>query len=137
MHIFWKQKQKRSLFHQLPFHSATFASHSLSSAVFPSTLHLLLLLPALFTSAHTATTSMTASTPLFDMVNLSNTKNAISVQLLKFPCTDAPLLDKVQAFAYFKEVIHQHSTQLNSTAQAYTNNIPVSSSSDLQRSKLQ
>jgi hypothetical protein len=53
--------------------------------------------------------------PLFDMINLGNTKNATSMQLIKFPCTNAPLLDKVQAFIYFKEAIYQHRTQLNST----------------------
>jgi hypothetical protein len=73
---------------------------------------------------------MSVPKPSFDTVTLGSDKNALIVQLLKFPRTDAPLLEKVQAFAYFEEVICQHRAQLSSVTvqQAYANNIPVSSS---------
>jgi hypothetical protein len=73
---------------------------------------------------------MSISKPSFDTVRLGSDPHAISVQLLKFPRTDAPLLDKVQAFAYFEEVICQHRTQLSSATiqQAYATHIPISSS---------
>jgi hypothetical protein len=74
--------------------------------------------------------NMSSSKPSFFPVTLGHGSNCISVQLLKFPPTDAPLLDKVQAFAYFEEVIQQFRSQLSSATlqQAYATTIPVSSS---------
>jgi hypothetical protein len=73
---------------------------------------------------------MSFSAPAFDSVRLGTDKNDFAVQLLKFPRSEAPLLEKVQAFAYFEEIIHQHHPQLTSLTvqQAHANNIPVSSS---------
>jgi hypothetical protein len=67
---------------------------------------------------------------MFATISLGSSKHSFSVQILKFPRSDAPLLDKVQAFAYFDEVLRQHERQLTSLAiqQAYANNMPVSSS---------
>ena len=50
------------------------------------------------------------------------------VQLLPFPRTDGQLLEKVQAFVYFKEIVHQHRSWLSSSTiqQAYTSNTPLS-----------
>jgi hypothetical protein len=75
-------------------------------------------------------TNMSLSKPISDYVRLGNDRNAFTVQLLKFPRSDAPLLEKVQAFAYFEEVIRQHRPQLTSLTvqQAYANNTPASSS---------
>jgi hypothetical protein len=68
--------------------------------------------------------------PAFDSVRLGNDRTGFTVQLLPFPRCDAPLLEKVQAFAYFEEVIRQHRSQLTASVvqQAYADNIPVSSS---------
>jgi hypothetical protein len=73
---------------------------------------------------------MSLSKPVFATISLGSSKHSFSVQILKFLCSDAPLLDKVQDFAYFDEVLCQHEHQLTSLAiqQAYDNNIPVSSS---------
>jgi hypothetical protein len=73
---------------------------------------------------------MFLSKPVFATISLGSSKHSFSVQILKFPRSDAPLLDKVQAFAYFNEVFRQHERQLTSLAiqQAYANNIPVCSS---------
>jgi hypothetical protein len=73
---------------------------------------------------------MSSSKPTFIPATFGNGSNSVSVQLLKFPPTDAPLLDKVQAFAYFDEVIQQFRSQLSSATfqQAYATTIPVSSS---------
>jgi hypothetical protein len=73
---------------------------------------------------------MSLPTPAFDSVRLGTDRHAFTVQLLRFPRSDAPLLEKVQAFAYFEEVIRQHRPQLTSLTvqQAYADNIPVSSS---------
>jgi hypothetical protein len=70
------------------------------------------------------------SAPAFDSVCLGADRHAFTVQLLKFPRSDAPLLEKVQAFAFFEEVIRQHRPQLTSLTvqQAYADNTPVSSS---------
>jgi hypothetical protein len=74
--------------------------------------------------------AMSTIKPAFDTVRLGSEPNAITVQLLKFPRTDGQLLDKVQAFGYFEEVIRQHRTQLSSATvqQAYATHIPISSS---------
>ena len=66
----------------------------------------------------------------FDSVRIGTERNGFTVQLLPFPRSDSALLEKVQAFAYFEEVIRQHRSQLTalSVQQAYANNIPVSSS---------
>ena len=73
---------------------------------------------------------MTLLNQAFRTVRLGNERTGIQVQLLAFPGTDSPLLDKVQAFAYFEEIIRQHRLQLTTHAvqQAYADNIPVSSS---------
>jgi hypothetical protein len=73
---------------------------------------------------------MSSSKPTFIPATFGHGSNSVSVQLLKFPPTDAPLLDKVQAFAYFDEVIQQFRSQLSSATlqQAYATTIPVSSS---------
>ena len=73
---------------------------------------------------------MALSKPTFDSVRLGNDRNAFTVQLLPFPRSDGPLLEKVQAFAFFEEILEQHRSQLSSAAiqQAYATNIPVSSS---------
>jgi hypothetical protein len=73
---------------------------------------------------------MSLSAPAFDSVRLGTDRHAFTVQLLKFPRSDAPLLEKVQAFGCFEEVIRQHRPQLTSLTvqQAYADNIPVSSS---------
>ena len=73
---------------------------------------------------------MTLLNPAFRTVRLGNERTGIQVQLLAFPGTDSPLLDKVQAFAYFEEIIREHRPQLTTHAvkQAYADNIPVSSS---------
>ena len=88
------------------------------------------LLTSIFVALYSTSSIMSSTKPSFDTMTLGNNKDAISIQLLKCPHSDAPLLDKVQAFAYFKEVIRQHQTQLSSSTiqQAYANNIPVSSS---------
>jgi hypothetical protein len=67
---------------------------------------------------------------MFIPATFGHGSNSVSVQLLKFPPTDAPLLDKVQAFAYFDEVIQQFRSQLSSATlqQAYATTVPVSSS---------
>jgi hypothetical protein len=74
--------------------------------------------------------SLSTGKPLFATISLGSSKHSFSIQILKFPRSNAPLLDKVQAFAYFDEVLRQHERQLTSLAipQAYTNNIIVSSS---------
>jgi hypothetical protein len=73
---------------------------------------------------------MSLGTPATFNARIGSDRDAFTVQLLKFPRSDAPLLDKVQAFAYFEEVLHQHRSQLTSLTiqQAYATNIPVSSS---------
>jgi hypothetical protein len=73
---------------------------------------------------------MSLSKPAFDSVRLGNDRHGFTVQLLPFPRSDAPLLEKVQAFAYFEEIIRQHRPQLTASTvqQAYADNIPVSSS---------
>jgi hypothetical protein len=72
---------------------------------------------------------MSSSKPSFLPVTLGQSSNSVTVQLLNFPPTDAPLLEKVQAFAYFKEVIQQCCSQLSSATlqQAYATTIPVKS----------
>jgi hypothetical protein len=72
----------------------------------------------------------TVTTPAFDRARLGTDRNGITVQLLAFPQSDAPLLDKVQAFAYFEEIIRQHRPQLTALTvqQAHADNVPVSSS---------
>jgi hypothetical protein len=73
---------------------------------------------------------MSSSKPTFIPATFGHGSNSVSVQLLKFPPTDAPLLDKVQAFAYFNKVIQLFCSQLSSATlqQAYATTIPVSSS---------
>jgi hypothetical protein len=73
---------------------------------------------------------MSFSAPAFDSVRLGTNEHGFTAQLLKFPRSDAPLLEKVQAFAYFEEVLRRHRSQLTSLTvqQACANNIPVSSS---------
>jgi hypothetical protein len=73
---------------------------------------------------------MSSSKPTFIPATFGHGSNSVSVQLLKFPPTDAPLLDKVQAFAYFDKVIQQFCSQLSSATlqQAYATTIPLSSS---------
>jgi len=73
---------------------------------------------------------MTLLNPAFRSVRIGNERTGIQVQLLAFPGTDSPLLDKVQAFAYLEEILRQHRPQLTSHAiqQAYADNVPVSSS---------
>jgi hypothetical protein len=73
---------------------------------------------------------MTTPKPAFDSVRLGNDSTGLTVQLLPFPRSDAPLLEKVQSFAYFEDVIRQHRSQLTAATiqQAYADNIPVSSS---------
>jgi hypothetical protein len=63
-------------------------------------------------------------------VRLGTDRCAFAVQLLKFPRSDAPLLEKVQAFACFEEAIRQHRSQLTTLTvqQACADNIIVSSS---------
>jgi hypothetical protein len=51
---------------------------------------------------------------MFIPATFGHGSNSVSVQLLKFPPTDAPLLEKVQAFAYFDEVIQQFRSQFSS-----------------------
>jgi hypothetical protein len=70
------------------------------------------------------------SAPAFDSVRLGADRHAFTVQLLKFPQSDAPLLEKVQAFACFEEVIRQHGLQLTSLTvqQGCADDTPVSSS---------
>ena len=72
---------------------------------------------------------MPLSEPAFDSVCIGSDRNGFTGQLLPFPRCDGPLLDKVQAFAYFEEIVHQHCSQLSSSAiqQAYESNVPVSS----------
>jgi hypothetical protein len=74
--------------------------------------------------------TMSLSKPSYEAATIGSEKDALQVQILRFPRTDASLLEKVQAFAYFEEVIRQHRSQLSSVAvqQAYANNVPVSSS---------
>jgi hypothetical protein len=74
--------------------------------------------------------AMSLSKPAFDSVRLGNDRHGFTVQLLPFPRSDAPLLEKVQAFACFEEIVRQHRSQLNASTvqQAYADNIPVSSS---------
>jgi hypothetical protein len=48
---------------------------------------------------------MSSSKPSFLPVTLDHGSNSVTIQLLKFLPTNAPLLDKVQAFVYFEEVI--------------------------------
>jgi hypothetical protein len=81
-------------------------------------------------STNSATMSNSISKPLFDTVTFGSGSYALCVQLLKFPRTGAPLLEEVQAFAYFEDVIHQHRTQFSSATlqQSYAANAPVSSS---------
>jgi hypothetical protein len=73
---------------------------------------------------------MSSSKPTFIPATFGHGSNDVIVQLLNFPPTDAPLLNKVQAFAYFNEVIQQFCSQLLSATlqQAYATTIPVSSS---------
>jgi hypothetical protein len=73
---------------------------------------------------------MSLGTPTTFNARIGSDRDAFAVQLLKFPPSDAPLLEKVQAFACFEEVLHQHRSQLTSLTiqQAYATNIPVSSS---------
>jgi hypothetical protein len=70
---------------------------------------------------------MSSSKPSLIALTLGHGSNSFSVQLLKFPATDAPLLEKVQAFAYFEEVIQQFHSQLSSATlqQAYA--MPIQS----------
>jgi hypothetical protein len=72
---------------------------------------------------------MSFTSPSFTKVSLGTERNAISIQLLEFPKFDIPLLDKVQAFVYFEEIIQQYCPQLSSVSVqlTYANNIPVSS----------
>jgi hypothetical protein len=67
---------------------------------------------------------------LFETISLGSDKAAIVVSILKFPSPDGPILDKVQAFAYFTDVIEQYRAQLSSAAiqQAYGHHVPVSCS---------
>jgi hypothetical protein len=67
---------------------------------------------------------------MFIPTTFGHGSNSVSIQLLKFSPTDAPLLDKVQAFAYFDEVIQKFHFQLSSATlqQAYATTVPVSSS---------
>ena len=73
---------------------------------------------------------MSLSKPLFDRVRLGTDRHSFHVQLLPFPRSDGQLLEKVQAFAFFEEIIRQHRSQLTAATvqQAYAANIPVSSS---------
>jgi hypothetical protein len=73
---------------------------------------------------------MSVSTLALVTARFGTSRNPFDVQLLKFPRSDAPLLDKVQAFAYFEEVVRQHRSQLTSllVQQAYATHVPVSSS---------
>jgi hypothetical protein len=78
-------------------------------------------------------TIMPFTSPSFTTVSLGTKRNTITVQLLEFqfPKFDAPLLDKVQAFAYFEEILRQYRPQLSSVSIQLvyaTNNVPVSSS---------
>jgi hypothetical protein len=68
--------------------------------------------------------------PAFAGVRLSTDSHGAAVQLLPFPKSDAPLLDKVQAFACFEEIIRQHRPQLTALGvqQACADHVPVSSS---------
>jgi hypothetical protein len=72
----------------------------------------------------------TANTSNFETIDIGSDTSAITVSILKFPRADGSLLDKVQAFSYFDDVINQHRAQLTSTAiqQAYSQNVPVSCS---------
>ncbi len=72
---------------------------------------------------------MSSSNPTLVSARFGTSRNGFDVQLLKFPRSDAALLEKVQAYAYFEEVIRQHSSQLTNLTiqQAYASNIPVSS----------
>jgi hypothetical protein len=72
---------------------------------------------------------MSSSNPTLVSARFGTSRNGFDVQLLKFPRSDAALLEKVQAFSYFEEVIRQHSSQLTNLTiqQAYASNIPVSS----------
>ena len=73
---------------------------------------------------------MSVSTLALVTARFGTSRNPFDVQLLKFPRSDAPLLEKVQAFAYFEEVVRQHRSQLTSllVQQAYATHVPVSSS---------
>jgi hypothetical protein len=73
---------------------------------------------------------MSLGTPATFNARIGSDRDVFTVQLLKFPRSDPPLLDKVQAFACFEEVLHQHRSQLASLTiqQACATNIPVSSS---------
>lgn len=73
---------------------------------------------------------MSLGEPAFDSICLGSDRNAFAVQLLPFPRSDGQLLEKVQAPACFEETIHQHRSQLSSSAiqQAHAANSPVSSS---------
>jgi hypothetical protein len=72
----------------------------------------------------------TATTSNFETIDIGSDTSAITVSILKFPRADGALLDKVQAFSYFDDVINQHRAQLTSTAiqQAYSQHVPVSCS---------
>jgi hypothetical protein len=63
----------------------------------------------------------TTKTSDFETIDIGSDTSAITVSILKFPRADGSLLDKVQAFSYFDDVINQHRAQLTSTAiqQAY------------------
>jgi hypothetical protein len=50
---------------------------------------------------------MSSSKPSFLPVTLGHGSNYVSIQLLKFLPTNAPLLDNIQAFAYFEKAIAQ------------------------------
>jgi hypothetical protein len=72
---------------------------------------------------------MSSSNPVLVPARFGASHNGFDVQLLKFPRSDAHLLEKVQAFACFEEVIHQHRSQLTNLTiqQAHASNVPVSS----------
>jgi hypothetical protein len=72
---------------------------------------------------------MSSSNPVLVLARFGTSRNGFDVQLLKFPRSDAHLLEKVQAFAYFEEVIRQHRSQLTNLTiqQAHASNVPVSS----------
>ena len=96
--------------------------HHLHIDLFPNTI-------TLPTDTHLRPT-VYLSKPVFDSIWLGSDQNVFKVQLLQFPPSDGQLLEKVQAFAYFEEIIHQHCSQLTSSAiqQAYAAYIHVSSS---------
>jgi hypothetical protein len=64
----------------------------------------------------------------FETIDIGSDTSAITVSILKFPRADGSLLDTVQAFSYFDDVINH--AQLTSTAiqQAYSQNVPASCS---------